>query len=850
VDKEAMTRVQESSTREFRRDDSKPAVSLQEAPCDHCGLPTNAIRHEQHVFCCHGCQGAYSLIHQMGLDDYYALRDASFDSTLAASGPEFLGSESAHAAIDSLNDLDAAGVAVHKTAEGLCEVRLGVEGLHCAACTWLIERIQPSIVGVHAAQVRMNDRSIRLVYDSQVTSPAQVAKQLARLGYLLLPMTDDEAVKSSFLREQQDHWVAIAIAAFLAANAMWIGIALYAGEATGMAPIHTFFLKWIGTSLGVLAAVFPGRVFFRSAVHAIRSRTAHVDIPVALALGIGTLGSIWGSATGRGHIYFDSLASLVLLLRIGRYIQFRSQYQTSLSLSKLFRWRQTLAQRVESDGTIKTVSTSRLAKNDIVLIQPGQTLPADGFVVDGHSHLNVSWLTGESQPKSISVGDQVIGGTMNIESPIRVCVTESGKESRIGQLEEVISNAAGKRTPLVRDADKIGRWFVVLVLLLAIITWLAWLLRADLETATLHTVALLTIACPCAIALAAPLVITVTIGRAARNQIWIRDGECVERLAKPGIVWFDKTGTLTTGKMRVDAWDGSKRSLEYAAAIESKVHHPLAGAVIEHLRSVDDATDHTVDSFRVWEGLGVSGRIEGCEILVGSERLLREQSIVIEDSWCIQQAAILTDGRTPVWVAIDGRIEGMGAIGDYLRPDAIETLRQLQSRGWKLGMLSGDRQAVIDYWESNLARAGIRFYQCWGDCTPEQKVSKVQSHPNAQSGCVVFVGDGINDAAALAVADVGIAVRGSSDIGLRAAPVYIGDNRLASIERLFRASQASVRTIQRCFAMSIVYNTLTISMAMLGWIHPLIAAIFMPISGVTVLALAIAGRSFPKSELK
>lgn len=504
-----------------------------------------------------------------------------------------------------------------------------------------------------------------------------------------------------------------------------------------------------------------------------------------------------------------------------------------------------MANRVESDGSIKTVATSRLAKGDIVLVQPGQTLPADGILIAGRSHLNVSWLTGESQPLSVSVDDHVIGGTMNIDSPIRIRVSECGKQSRIGQLEEIIRNAAGERTPLVRGADKLGQWFVVIVLGLAVGCWLTWLYRAGIETATLHTVSLLTIACPCAIALAAPLVITVTIGRAARNQIWIRDGECVERLAKPGIIWFDKTGTLTVGEMRVDSWDGSTRSLEFAAAIESQVKHPLAKAICEHVRTEHPRSDSAVDGLRVWEGFGASGRVEASDILVGSERFLQQHHVLIDETWLARQVSIVKEGRTPVWVAVDGMVEGLGAIGDYLRPDAIKTLHSLQSRGWKIGILSGDRQEVADYWEKQLAKTGLRFYQCLGNCSPEQKVATIQASSKDTQGTVAFVGDGMNDAAALAVSDVGIAVRGGSDMGLRAAPVYIASNRLMSIESLMRSADASVRTIHRCFAASLLYNTFTISLAIMGWIHPLIAAVFMPISGLTVLALAITGKTFP-----
>ena len=810
----------------------------------------------------------------MGLDDYYALRARASTQRVAGSDSIFNRKRASLAAIEMLQDLDAAGVTVHRTLEGLCEVRLGVEGLHCAACSWLIERMQPTLKGVRSAQVRMNDRSIHLVYDPMETNPSEIASRLVPLGYLLLPQYDNESASRTSRHQQHEHLIAIAIAAFLAANAMWIGIALYAGEATGMLASHTVFLRWIGTLLGVLAAVFPGRVFFRSAMEAIKTRTAHVDIPIAIALGMGILGSIWGTAAGVGHIYFDSLASLVLLLRIGRYVQFRSQNAAGISLEKLFQWTNIMTTRIANDGTRQTIAASQLKANDVVLVQPGETLPGDGVVVLGRSHLNVSWLTGESLLRSISTGDGVVGGTMNVESPIQVRVTACGNTSRLGQLEEVIRNAAGHRTPLVRTADTIGKWFVVSILILAVGCWFGWLYVGGPASATMHTVALLTIACPCAIALAAPLVITIAIGRAAQNQIWIRDGQCLERLAKPGLMWFDKTGTLTEGNLRVTKWNGSPLGLHYALLVESQINHPIARAICEFgdsrsdqntldLKSIQEfggainvntgwsnrvapsvaldlATLHVVD------GLGVTALVDNLQVLIGSERLLKSKQVFINADWSEQQSTILSAGKTPAWIAINGLVEGLFAVGDSLRPDAVQTIERLQERGWSIGILSGDRNEVVSFWRREIERSGIHFNAVYGGMSPEQKVEKVRESCMNPYRPVVFVGDGINDAAALAVADVGIAIRGSSEISLRAAPIYVASNRLHSIERLVEASRSTLKTIRQCFAISLVYNTITISLAVVGLIHPLIAAIFMPISGLTVLGLAIAGNSFPK----
>jgi Cu2+-exporting ATPase len=834
---------------------TQPTAASHEAVCDHCGLvSTTIVSSNDHVFCCHGCMGAFALIHQMGLDDYYALREGASSVDVAGADTIFKQKAPTLAAIEMLKDLEAAGVDVHQTSDGLCEVRLTVEGLHCAACSWLIERMQPTLLGVHSAQVRMNDRSIHLVYDPKKTNPSKVASRLAPLGYLLLPQHRDEADQSTNRHQQREHLIAIAVAAFLAANAMWIGIALYAGESTGMLIEHTYFFRWIGTILGVMAAVFPGRVFFRSAINAVRTRTAHVDIPIAIALAMGIVGSVFGTIYGSGHIYFDSLASLVLLLRIGRYIQFRSQYVAGLSLEKLFRWTNTMTTRVSEDGSLQTVAASQLKPRDIVVVQPGETLPSDGLVVQGRSHLNVSWLTGESVPQSISVGDRVVGGTMNIDSPIQVSITECGKQSRLGQLEEVIRNAAGDRTPLVRAADKIGKWFVVMVLLLAVGCWVGWYWLEGPTTATMHTVALLTIACPCAIALAAPLVITIAIGRAARQQIWIRDGQCLERLAKPGLMWFDKTGTLTEGNMRVQQWNGSPCSIRYALAVESQLNHPIAKAICEYARlqakerSQFDLQNTMSENIRSLEGLGVSAVVNGSDVLIGSEQLLRSHNIFIAMEWKTIHERVLQDGMTPVWIAIDGVIEAIVSISDSLRTDTIESLKALQAKGWKLGVLSGDRKEVVDYWRRRIESNGIIFDRIIGEASPEQKVDAIRLSRQNEKHAVVFVGDGINDAAALAVADVGIAIRGGSEISLRAAPIYVASNRLRSIEQLVDASTSTLRTIRKCFGISLIYNSITISLAVVGLIHPLIAAIFMPISGLTVLGLAIAGNSFEKTK--
>lgn len=841
--------------------DRSAVVAKSMRPCSHCGLPTFVTDDRKHVFCCHGCMGAFAMIHEMGLEDFYALRRNAQPANNRA----------LESRATILDDLDAAGVAVQPMNDGLCSVRLSVDGLHCAACSWLIERMQPTIRGLQSAQVRMSDHTVELIYDPQVTHPAQVSKRLAKLGYSLSPWTSGHDDEKMFLSQQRDHWTGIALAFFFAANAMWIGIALYAGEATGINATHEYFLRWVGTVLACMAVAFPGRIFFQTALQAIRTKTPHIDIPVAFSLLIGISGAIYGAITGVGQTYFDSLASLILLLRIGRYIQFRAQYRTSLWVSQLLRLNAVVATRVESDGSHKTLPAHRLKLGDRVLVQPGETIPADGIALANLvgneveiTSIDMSLVNGESTPVAIRVGDALIGGTTNLSSPLYVSVTAVGEETRVGRLMEIVRNATTHRTPWIMAADRVSKWFVLAVMFLSIATWATWTWIASASVATEHTMALLTIACPCALALAAPLVLTVALGRAAKKQIWIRDGNCLEKLATPGTLWLDKTGTLTYGRMTVLDWQGKNEWLRHAAALEQNLVHPIAAAIHEYAIHEGNAYQ-PLEAYVPWSepaesakalpkveciehihGKGVRGTILGQRACMGNEAWMEENDVSLPARWKLKQSEMLAQGQTVVWLAVENSVVGMFGIGDSLRQGAAETLRAISARGWRLGIVSGDRQEIVERLASDLRAAGVKLEAVLGDRFPEEKLEVIRACKSTHEGPCVMVGDGVNDAAAMALSDVGIAIRGGSEQALHAAPIYLANQQLSSVVELIDASKSVVGGIRRCFAASLLYNSVTIALAATGFIHPLIAAILMPISGVTVLTMAITTRSFTK----
>ncbi len=807
-------------------------------PCAHCGAPSPLSLDSGPSFCCQGCAGAYAMIQGWGLDDYYALR-ARLSQAPARSVNQATGAE-------LLEDLAAAGVPVQDVGQGLSSVVLAVDGLHCGACAWLIERCPPLVDGWQAARVQMSDHTVRLIYDAQRTSPSKLARVLGKIGYNLAPLSQDEdASDQRFQQLNRRHLVQIAIAGFCAMNAMWIAVALYAGEFSGMAAEQAWILRWAGVWLGIAATVIPGHVFFRGAWAALRTRTPHMDVPLALGLGAGTIGSLVSGWRGSGDVYFDSLATLVFLLLVGRWIQFRQQRRAGQAVSLLMRLSPNVAQRIQADGTTQTVPVSRLNAGDCVAVRAGDAIPADGKIVAGETLLNRALLTGESEPVTATVGDEVAAGTVNLLSPITVAVEAVGRESRVGRLMQVIEEAVNRQTPIVQLADRASGRFIKLILVLAVVTLLAWWSHGA-EVALGHTVALLIVACPCALALATPLSIAVALGRAARRKILIRSGDVFERMARPGMLWLDKTGTLTTGRMQVQSWSGDDRALAAVAGIEQSSTHPIATAITEYAR-LQRVQPERAEGVTQSTGGGIVGDVQAKRVVIGSQKFLIDQHQEIPTDVAATVAAIIERSCTPVIVAIEGVAVGAFAIADTIRADAKATVRELNEQGWCVGILSGDHPEIVQRVAEELA---IPRQRAFGAMTPEDKVQVIEASRKEQQGrgCIVMVGDGVNDAAALAAADVGVATRGGAEVSLRAAPVFLGEDGLRGLTLLSTAARRTLTAIRRGFSVSLCYNLFAVSLAVFGKINPLIAAIIMPISSLTVVTLALTTRTFPSIE--
>ncbi|MCY2986736.1 MAG: heavy metal translocating P-type ATPase metal-binding domain-containing protein, partial [Planctomycetota bacterium] len=540
--------------------------------CTHCGLPVprgllDATRAEQ--FCCAGCRAVYAMLQGCGLERFYRLRDA----TDAEPEP----ARTTDRQYREFDDPVFRNLYCQPTGDGLQTCELYLEGVHCAACVWLVEKLPRVAPGVVEARLDLRRSLVRICWvDSQI-SLARIARTLDSLGYPPHPAKDAQA-RTRRKQEDQRFLIRIGVAAACMGNVMTLAFALYGGVFTGIEAQYSQLFRWTSMVFGLIALAGPGNLFLRGAWAALRTRTAHLDVPIALGLTAGGLAGTANAIAGRGEIYFDSLTMLVFLLLVGRWIQRRQQRWANDALELLFSLTPTAARRVAADG-VREVPIEAIGPGDLVEVRAGDAIPTDGVVVAGQSTVDQSLLTGESRPMLVLPEDRVQAGTVNLGARLLVRVEAVGDQTRVGKLVRLVEECSRNRAPLVQFADRVAGRFVVVVLALSAITLGLWLWREPARAID-HAVALLIVTCPCALGLSTPLAVSVALGRAARRRILIKGGAALERLAQRGTIVLDKTGTLTAGRTTVVSWFGDDGAKPLVVALETHSAHPLARALV------------------------------------------------------------------------------------------------------------------------------------------------------------------------------------------------------------------------------------------------------------------------------
>ncbi|MFP4062724.1 MAG: heavy metal translocating P-type ATPase [Halochromatium sp.] len=841
---------------------SPPAGGAAAERCFHCGLPLDPAEPVQAVvagaeraFCCPGCKSVCAAIHAAGLEGFYRRTPEG----------EVLGPPPPPPKQLELYDLDEVQAAYLDTSADRREINLHVEGIHCAACVWLIETGLARMPGVEAARVNLTGRRLRVTWDNARLRLSSLLERLSQLGYAAVPF-DPEAAEGALKRRNRALLYRMAFAGFAAMNLMWIAIALYAGADQGE---FRGLFHWIGFAIATPTLLYSGWPFLRGAWLGLRQGALTMDLPIAIGASITYLYSLSVTLGAPGQVYWDTVVNFLFVILVGRFLEAMSKRQALASTQRLLDLQPKVA-TVLRDGEPVVLPIRAVKPGDRVLVRPGETIPADGLISEGRSEIDEAMLSGESEPVARGVGEAVAAGTLNGAGVLTIEVTGLLRETALGRIIALVEEAQSSKAPIQSLADRIVPWFVALTLALALLTFGFWIGR-DLETALMAATSVLIITCPCAFGLATPMAIAVASGLGARHGILIKQGAVLETLSEIRHVVFDKTGTLTEGRPEVVLWQSraavpgaawqtpaaaaapsapwrnraaaSNRSgptgagamsldaeqrelLRLVAALEQVSEHPFARAVVRLAKTARVGLNAAqVRAVRVEPGAGIAGTVDGHQVLIGTRDWLLANGVEVQG---LNASASPTLG-TRLHGAIDG-IERLRLVAaDRLRPDAAEVVRQLQADGIRVTLLTGDRAAVARRIAEQLGTVEVI-----ADVRPEEK-DRVIAELQRRGERVAMVGDGINDAPALVRADVGIAVGSGTDVSIASADIVLMSTELIRVRDAVALSRRTLRAIRQNIGLSIAYNLIMVPLAMAALITPLVAAISMPLSSLAVI---------------
>lgn len=762
--------------------------------CRHCGSEARAGED----FCCRGCAGAHALIQGLGLEQYYSLRDK------AAPVPA-----TEEAATDWTEF-------VQTKADGSRSLCLLVGGLHCAACLWLIENAMREQPGVTRVQMSGATRRLVLNWRGEIADANRLAGMVARLGYRCLPDTGD-ADRTLSSAEERSLLRSMAVAGFAAANVMLLSVSVWSGHSGEMDAATRDLLHAISALIAIPAIAYAGRPFFQSAVAALRSGQTNMDVPISIGVTLAVLVSIAEFLRSGPHAYFDAAITLLFFLLVGRYLDLRARGFARRTAGQLLAWTNRPV-AVKTAGGIVQRPAQRVAIGDIVLVAAGERIGVDGIVTVGSSTVDASLLTGESDPQPVGIGSPVHSGTVNIDAPLELRVTAVGADTLVGEMTRLMEAAEQGRSHFVRLAEKVSRWYAPVVHVTALASFAGWMLigNADWRSAVLIAAAVLIITCPCALALAVPVVQVTASGRLMRSGILLKSATALERAAAIDTVAFDKTGTLTLGQPRlVTADETGRRLLPHAAGLAARSRHPLCKALVR-----------ACDLYAVRDGVEeVPG--QGLRLMApeGEYRLGRASFVGAPDE--------PADGCSELWFRMPGEKPQRFRFRDELRSDAQAVITGLRCRGIRVLLLSGDHPMAV--WEV-AKRLGITEWHA--AVTPRGKADLV-SALRAEGRRILMVGDGLNDAVALATADASLSPTSGLEIAQNAADAVFQGEKLAAVSEFLDVARQNRRLALQNLVIALAYNLLAVPLAIVGLVTPLIAAIAMSSSSIIVVLNAL-----------
>ena len=715
------------------------------------------------------------------------------------------------------------------------KMEIDISGMTCAACSNRIEKVLNRQEGVEHASVNLAAESAVIEYHPGITSEDALIEVIEKLGYGAKAKSDREekqARKSKEIKRMRIKLIASAILSFPLLVTML-------DHLFGLPVPKLLMNPWFQFALATPVQFVIGWPFYKGAFRSLRGGSANMDVLVAMGTSAAYVYSIYEGIKAmtvpgyEAHLYFETSALLITLILFGKYLEANAKGRTKQALAALMKL-QAKEARIIVDGLEKMIPVEEVKVGDLLLIKPGEKIPVDGIVVKGDTYVDESMLTGESIPIYKTVDDEVIGATLNKNGTIEMRAVKVGKDTALANIIQAVEEAQGSKAPIQRLADKISGIFVPIVVVIASVTFLTWLFFVspnDFESALVAAIAVLVIACPCALGLATPTSIMVGTGKAAENGILFKGGEHLERTHLIDTVVFDKTGTITKGKPEVTDFTGDDELLMLAASVERGSEHPLAEAMVAY--AVEKGVDLLpVESFKAVPGQGVKAFVSGKEVLVGSRRFMRNHGVDIEpyedDTYRLEE-----EGKSVVLIAVDRVCKGIAAVADTVKETAKEAVEQLKAEGIDVLILTGDNERT-----AKAVGKAVGIDHVLAEVLPEDKANKIKEL-KAEGRNVAMVGDGINDAPALAEADIGIAIGTGTEVAIEAADVTILGGELLLIPKALKISRLTIRNIRQNLFWAFAYNSAGIPIAAAGLLAPWVAGAAMAFSSLSVVSNAL-----------
>jgi heavy metal translocating P-type ATPase len=801
--------------------------------CDLCGLKlpkrpytvhahTQALRprsEQNYRFCCTGCLQVFVLLNESGLFEGEYMASELYQTSLK------LGIIGKPEEDSTLSEPPA------EELKGCKELVLRVDGMWCSSCSWLIEKVMSGTPGVAHARVMYASDTAKILYKPEQISPEHITKHIERLGYSTTGRDADPKERSA---ERTSLLIRMGVALFLMKNLMLFSYALYIGYFDDLPREILSLFPMVLFGLAIPSVFWCALPIHRKAWQSLRAKAPTMELLFSIGIIAAFSYSVYSLFTGGSHFYFDTAGSLVGLLLVGKFIELSAKHKTSESINRLYQMMPKKVRVKAPDGE-RLVSIEKLNVRDTFIVKSGEKIPADGKVVSGQAVVDESLLTGESKPIEKSIGSTVVASSMNVNGVLEVEAMRIGRDTVLSGIIKMVERALSSKSELERTVDNIARVFIPLVITLSFAAGAYMVLTgAGVETAILRAITILVIACPCALGMATPLAIAAGIGYAAKRGILIRDGAALQRASIVSSVVFDKTGTLTEGKFAL-LNAVPVEHLRLVASLEQASNHPIAHALVDaaltNKLALADAT-----AVRIVDGKGIEGTVDGNRIVVGTQQFVAQAGFSFDESLVELTEREAELGSTVVFYGVQ---EGGSAhqhasaayfiLGDALKPSARKAIDELKALGITPRLLSGDMEKTT---AAVARRAGIETHIA--QALPSDKIETIKAL-QAEQTIVAMVGDGVNDAPALAQADVGIAMGSGTELAAESAPVLLLRDNLTLIPEALALARRSFRTVKQNLAWAFLYNSVGIVIALLGLLSPFMAAIAMLASSISVV---------------